>query len=199
LRKSVFLLLILMFPCSLQAQISYLSKYKSAIYVEGLGMGPFFSLGYEHAPVRKLKNFTAFRTGVGFIFESDFSLRNVGVTLPVSVTKSLVVNNLKKRVKHRVSLRCNAQPPKFATEWFSEFGMGYTPAFYSKTDIRHRVYGLIGLRQQIVINIPPRPKVYYLKVQYTPYYTYFNNKHNFEFLPKFDAVVAGVSLGFSVR
>ncbi len=185
-------------------QIAYQSRYTSAFYIEGLGMGPFFSMGLEHAPKKRLKSFVAYRTGLGLLLGPKQTLesRDIGFTLPMSVTKTVVMNNLKKRVKMRVSLRCNAQPPKVATEWFSEFGLGYTPAFYSKTDIRHKIYGLVGMRQQLVINIPPRPKVFYLKVQYTPYFTTFNYTSfgsGFKFLPSSENVVVGASLGFSFK
>ncbi len=185
-------------------QITYQSKYKSAFYIEGLGMGPFFSAGIEHTPNTRLKSFVAYRAGVGVLLgpKQTLTSRDIGFTLPMSVTKTVVMNNLKKRVKMRVSLRCNAQPPKVATEWFSEFGLGYTPAFYNKNDIRHKIYGLVGLRQQLVINIPPRPKVFYLKVQYTPYFTTFNYTNlgsGFKFLPTSENVVVGASLGFSFK
>jgi hypothetical protein len=203
--KRVFLLLFFCIFYNLGwSQISYQSRYKTAFYIEGLGMGPFFSVGLEHAPNRRMKSFTAYRGGVGILFGPKLtsSARDIGFTLPMSVTKTVVMNNLKKRVKLRVSLRCNAQPPKIATEWFSEMGMGYTPSFYTKTDIRHKFYGLVGFRQQLVINIPPRPKVFYLKVQYTPYFTTFNYTtfgKAFKVLPSQEDIVVGASLGFSFK
>jgi hypothetical protein len=203
--KKAVLLVLFVFSCSLAwGQIAFQSRYKSAFYVEGLGMGPFFSAGIEYSPNRRMKSFVAYRGGLGVLFGPKLtnSVRDIGFTLPMSITKTVVMNNLKKRVKLRVSLRCNAQPPKIATEWFSELGLGYTPSFYTKTDIRHKFYGLVGFRQQLVINIPPRPKVFYLKVQYTPFFTTFNYttfRKAFKLLPTQEDIVVGASLGFSFK
>jgi hypothetical protein len=204
-KKAVLLMLFCFSYVLGWGQIAYQSRYTSAFYIEGLGMGPFFSLGVEHAPKKRLKSFVAYRTGVGVILgpKKTIGARDIGFTLPMSITKTLVMNNLKKRVKMRVSLRCNAQPPKIATEWFSEVGLGYTPAYYNKNDIRHKFYGLVGFRQQLVINIPPRPKVFYVKVQYTPYFTTFNYKgfgRAFKLLPTSqEDIIVGASLGFSFK
>ncbi|MGL4631254.1 MAG: hypothetical protein ACRCVT_08620 [Leadbetterella sp.] len=175
-----------------------MSEYKTAFYVEGLGTSPFFSVGIEHCPQRSLKNFSVVRAGLGFLFSGgEGALSNTKLALPISVSHSFIINNLKKRVKHRVSLRCNPNPPRFSTEWFGEYGLGYTPQYFGGTSFRHNVYGIIAFRQQIVINKPPRPKVYYLKIQYNPYFSSFEKK--FFFLPEINATIFGASLAFSIR
>lgn len=202
-KKTLFILLYIFLCNEASSQIAFRTRYKSAFYIEGLGTSPFFSIGLEHAPVRHMKDFTTMRIGVGGIFGNTGAtlLKDAALTIPMSVTKSYVVNNLKKRAKYRVSLRCKAVPPKVATEWFFEIGGGYTPVI-SKADVRHRIYGIIALRQQLIIDIPPKPKVFYLKVQYNPYFSSYKaeNASHFNIIPtNSSAILVGASLGFSFK
>jgi hypothetical protein len=190
-----------LYSISAQAQIAFLGRYNKAVYIEGFGTGPFFTVGMDKMFKKDPKSFYNARIGVGVIFDSSFGLKNTDFTLPVSLTKAVIINNLKKRVKYRVSLKCNAQPPKYASEWFLEGGLGYTPSFYSKTDVRHRIYGIISLRQSFTINRPPKPLVYYLKLQYNPFFYfpsfYINRKEHFQYVPSSEHVVTGLSIGKS--
>jgi hypothetical protein len=163
-----------MIPVQGMAQLFYRTRYKTAIFVETFAVSPILSLNMDHSVNRKKRSFTTIRYGLGFVpggkKASGFGWSDNGVSLPVSITENLLMNNLKRRIKHRVALRCITAPPKMSVEWFTEVGLGYTPVFYGKSDPRHQLSGIIGLRQQIVFDIPPRPRILYMKLQYTPNY-----------------------------
>lgn len=145
-----------------------------------------------------MKSFTALRAGAGIVpgALTISGIKNGGFSFPLSVTENININNLKRRVKYRVSMRCRATPSKIAVEWFGEMGLTYTPVLYFNSPARHYFFGNIGIRQQIVIDVPPRPKVIFLKVQYTPKY-YDGNLSLF--LDKNTSSIAGVSIGYSIR
>ncbi|MBK9935436.1 MAG: hypothetical protein IPP61_05935 [Cytophagaceae bacterium] len=178
-------------------QISYRTRYKKALTVEVFGVSPIASINYEKAFNRKMKSFNTFRVGAGLVpgSMSWIGLKDGGLSLPIAVTQNVNLNNLKKRVKHRVSLRCKATPSKVSVEWFGEFGLSYTPVLYANEVPRNYIFGIVGLRQQIVIDIPPKPKVIFLKIQYTPKYY---QKHFSYFIDSHTSSIAGISLGFSI-
>jgi hypothetical protein len=198
-KKLTTLIIFLMLSNFVFGQISYRTRYKTAVFLETFAVSPIVSLNMEHAVNRGMKTFTSLRYGVGFVPGSKkidgFGWINNGLSLPLSVTQNFNVNNLKRRVKTRVSLRCKSTPSKISVEWFGEVGAGYTPIFYGRDNPRHQLSGIIGLRQQVVFDIPPKPKVIFLKIQYTPNY---NNK-NFSWNPiSGSSNVFGMSLGFSI-
>lgn len=196
--KNLFLAftLLLLFSITSNGQISYRTRYKKALTFEVFGVSPIASVNYEKAFNRKMKSFNTFRMGFGLVpgSMSLVGLKDAGLSLPIAMTQNFNLNNLKKRVKHRVSLRCKATPSKISVEWFGEAGLSYTPVFYRNEDPRNYLFGIVGLRQQIVIDIPPKPKVVFLKVQYTPKYY---QKHFSYFIDSHNSSIAGISLGFS--
>lgn len=177
-------------------QISYRTRYRKAITFNVFGASPIASVNYEKAFNRKMKSFNTFSMGAGLMpgsFSKDF-LRDTGLSLPIGLTQNFNLNNLKKRVKHRVSLRCKATPSKISAEWFGEAGLSYSPILYTNEPVRHYFFGVLGVRQQIVIDIPPKPKVIFLKFQYTP--KYYDKQFTFFFDSSLSSI-AGISLGFS--
>lgn len=178
-------------------QISYRTRYKTAMSFEVFGASPIASVNLEKAFNRRMKSFNTFKVGLGLV-PGDMTLaglKNSGLSVPLGFTQNVNLNNLKRRVKHRVSLRCKAAPSKISAEWFGELGVGYTPVFYTNADPRNYFFGIIGFRQQIVIDIPPKPKVIFLKFQYTPKYY---EKHFSFIIDSQSSSMAGISLGFSI-
>ncbi|HLO45112.1 MAG TPA: hypothetical protein VK175_12325 [Leadbetterella sp.] len=199
MKKTIFTLLILIFSLEGIGQISYRTRYQKAVFLETFAVSPIFSLSMDHAVNRRMKSFTDIRYGIGFVPGSKnrdrFGWSDNGVSLPLSVTQNFLVNNLKRRIKQRVSLKCKSTPSKISVEWFAEVGAAYTPVFYGISEPRHNFSGIIGLRQQVVFDIPPKPKVVFLKVQYTPKYY----KGSFSWNPITGSTnIFGMSLGFSI-
>ena len=167
MKTTPLLLLFFCFSLNCHSQYYYRTRYKTAIFGEVFGLGPIASLNLEKCPYRGVRSFTAVRVGVGYVPGSkkpEGGYFDNGFSMPIAVTQNFLANNLKKRVKQRVSLKCRAAPSRVSVEWFGEFGAGYTPVLYGKSDVRHYVWGIAGLRQQIVFDIPPKPKVMYLKM-----------------------------------
>jgi hypothetical protein len=81
-----------------------------------------------------------------------------------------LINNLRKGINKRVSVKCKSAPSKIASEWFVEIGAGITPVAYRSAETRIYNFGILGLRQQVVFDIPPRPRVVFLRVNVTPSY-----------------------------
>ena len=192
-------MLLLLLPMHGMAQIWYRTRYKTAIFGETFAVSPIVSLNMEHAVNRQKRSYTAIRYGLGFVpgakNKDSFGWKDNGVSLPLSLTENFLVNNLKRRVKQRVSLKCKATPSKISVEWFGEVGLAYTPVFYGISEPRHQVSGIIGVRQQVVFDIPPKPKVLFLKFQYTPNY----KAGNFSWNPvSGSSNIFGMSLGFSI-
>ncbi len=180
----------------------YRTRYKTAILTEMFGISPIASINYEIAPLRYQRNFFTSRVGVGYIPGSKNPPKGIpsdyGFSFPVGITYNYLVNNLKKGIKKRVMNKCKTKPPKVDFEWFLETGAGCSFAFYQKSSPRQYYYGIIGLRQQMVIDIPPKPKVIYLRVTINP--QYFNHKVRI-ITPLSNggyAFSGGVSLGFSL-
>jgi hypothetical protein len=181
------------------AQISYRTRFKTAVVGEVFATSPVVSLNVEHALNRQMKSFVILRYGLGFVpgarKPTGLGWQDNGVSVPVSISQNFLINNLKKRLKYRVSLRCKSMPSKISIEWFGEAGVGYTPLFYSISEPRHSFAGIVGLRQQMVIDIPPKPKVIFLKVLYTPKYY----RGDFSWNPiTGNTNIFGMSLGVSI-
>lgn len=170
----------------------YRTRYKSAVMVEGFATSPIFSINYEYLPVRWRTSFLSLRGGVGFLpggGTSSFSVNNgAGASFPIAVTYDFVLNNLRKRIFNRVYVRCKSAPSKIASEFFGEAGLGYTFGTYPNGDMRHNSYFIVGIRQQVIFDIPPHPRVIFLRANVTPSYA----------LGVF-ALRGGVSLGISIK
>jgi hypothetical protein len=183
---------ILLFFENSQSQIMYRTRYKSAIMVETFAISPIGSINYEYLPFRWKNSFLSTRIGLGFLpggKETDAgSVTNGGgVSIPTSVTYNYLLNNLRKGINKRVSVKCKSAPSKIAAEWFGEIGGGYTLAAYRTTETRNFAFGIIGLRQQVIFDIPPHPRVVFLRLNVTPSYS----------LGKYE-LRGGVSLGVSL-
>jgi hypothetical protein len=162
----------------------YKTWYKKAVYVETFATSPIFSVNYEYLPFRWRRSFLSSRIGVGFIPGST----DQGISIPLSVTYNFLPGNLKGKIFKRVYTRCNPQPPKVEGETFVEAGAGYTFVTYVGKETRNFYFGIIGLRTQVIFNIPPKPRVLFLRVMFTPSY---NNEGSFE--PR-----GGLSIGVSM-
>jgi hypothetical protein len=159
-----------------QSQIMYRTRYKTAIMAETFAISPIGSINIEHLPFRWQNSFLAARIGLGFLpGGQETEVGNVtnggGVSIPTSVTYNYLINNLKKGINKRVSLKCKSAPSKIAAEWFVEVGAGHTLAAYRTTETRSFVFGILGLRQQVIFDIPPHPRVVFLRVNVTPSYS----------------------------
>ena len=199
MKRLLFFTILICLAFSGVGQISYRTRYKTAVFGETFAVSPIVSLNMEHAVNRGMKTYTALRYGLGFVpgakNKDKFGWSDNGVSLPLSISQNFLVNNLKRRIKQRVSLRCHAAPSKISVEWFGEFGAAYTPVFYGISEPRHNFSGIIGLRQQVVFDIPPKPKVIFIKFQYTPKYY----KGNFSWNPVTGSTnIMGMSVGFSI-
>ncbi len=175
-----------------QAQIMYRTRYRTAIMVESFAISPLGSINVEYLPVRWKNSFFAMRTGFGFLPGGKptgiGSVANGGgVSVPTSVTYNYLINNLRKGIHRRVSVKCKSAPSKIAAEWFVEMGAGFTPVAYRSTETRSYSFGIFGLRQQIIFDIPPHPRVVFLRVNVTPSYS----------IGKYE-LRGGVSLGVSL-
>jgi hypothetical protein len=170
----------------------YRTRYTSAVVVEGFATSPIFSINYEYLPVRWRSSFMSLRGGIGFLPGGGISSANVnngaGASFPVTATYNFLFNNLRKRIFNRVSVKCKSAPSRIASELFGEAGLGYTLGAYPNGDIRHNSYFILGVRQQVVFDIPPHPRVIFLRANLTPSYA----------LGEFE-LRGGVSLGISIK
>lgn len=170
----------------------YRTRYHSAIMVETFAISPIGSINYEYLPVRWRNGFLATRIGLGFLpggKETDVgSVTNGGgISVPTSITYNYLINNLRRGINKRVNVKCKSAPSKIASEWFVEAGLGYTFGAYRTTETRSFTFGILGLRQQIVFDIPPHPRVVFIRVNATPSYS----------VGKYE-LRGGVSLGVSL-
>ncbi len=160
--------------------------------VETFASSPILSINYEHLPVRWRTSFLSLRGGIGFLPGGGVNSLNVknaaGASFPISATYNFLFNNLRKRVFNRVYKRCKSAPSRISSELFGETGLGYTFGAYPDGETRHNSYFIIGLRQQVVFDIPPHPRVIYLRANLTP--SYANSKFEMR---------GGVSLGISIK
>lgn len=185
-------IVVLLFFENSQSQIMYRTRYKSAIMAETFAISPIGSINYEYLPFRWQHSFLATRIGLGFLpggEETDVgSVTNGGgVSVPVSVTYNYLLNNLRRGMNKRVSVRCKSAPSKIAAEWFLEGGAGHTIAAYRTTETRSFTFLILGLRQQVIFDIPPHPRVVFLRLNVTPSYS----------VGKYE-LRGGVSLGVSL-
>lgn len=151
-------------------QLMYRTRYTHALVAESYGISPNLSVNYEAAFLRFRSSFVAARAGIGYTFANFNSDNSAGISFPMGVTVNKTANNFRRKVMNRVSNKCQAAPPKLATETFLEFGAGYTFVHYPSSADRNYFWGIIGLRQQLIIDIPPKPRVLFLKVHLTPQY-----------------------------
>lgn len=158
------------------AQIMYRTRYRTAIMVESFAISPLGSINVEYLPIRWKTSFLALRTGFGFL-PGGKSVGTApaiggGISVPTSVTYNYLINNLRRGIHKRVSLRCQSAPSKIASEFFIEMGAGFTPIAYRGSETRSYSFGIIGLRQQVVFDVPPRPRVVFIRVNFTPSYSF---------------------------
>jgi len=154
----------------------YRTRYRTAIMVESFAISPLGSINVEYLPIRWKTSFLALRTGFGFL-PGGKSVGTApaiggGISVPTSVTYNYLINNLRRGINKRVSLRCQSAPSKIASEFFVEMGAGFTPIAYRGSETRSYSFGIIGLRQQVVFDIPPRPRVVFIRVNFTPSYSF---------------------------
>ncbi len=175
-----------------ESQIMYRTRYRTAIMAESFAISPLGSINVEYLPVRWQNSFLAIRMGLGFLpGGSPTGVGEVanggGISLPVSMTYNYLINNLRKGINKRVTVKCKSAPSKIAAEWFLEAGAGVTPVAYRSAETRAYTFGIIGLRQHVIFDIPPHPRVVFLRVNLTPSY----------YIGKFE-MRGGVSLGVSL-
>ncbi|GAB3522896.1 hypothetical protein [Emticicia fontis] len=170
----------------------YRTRYTSAIMVETFASSPIISINYEYLPVRWRTSFMSLRGGIGYLpggGVNEINIRNGGgASFPVTATYNFLFNNLRKRIMNRVYVKCKSAPSRIASELFGETGLGYTFGAYPNGDIRHNGYFILGLRQQVVFDIPPHPRVLFLRANVTPSYG----------LGVFE-LRGGISLGVSIK
>lgn len=162
------------------SQIMYRTRYRRAIYGETFAISPLLSINYEYLPIRWQKSFLSTRAGIGFMpggkstsstgVVSNAVVSNGGISFPVSVTYNMLMNNLRKGINRRVSNRCNSLPPKISSEIFLEGGVGHSLAMY-KIGNRSFTFAILGLREQIVFDIPPKPRILFIRANFTPAYS----------------------------
>lgn len=170
----------------------YRTRYRTAIMAESFAISPLGSINVEYLPVRWQNSFLSIRGGIGFIpGGKDTGAGQVanggGVSVPVSMTYNYLINNLRKGIYRRVSVKCKSAPSKIAAEWFVEAGAGATPVAYRSADIRTYSFAILGLRQQVIFDIPPHPRVIFLRANVTP--SYVEGKYELR---------GGLSLGVSL-
>lgn len=158
-----------------QAQIMYRTRYRTAIMAESFAISPLGSINVEYLPVRWQNSFLALRTGLGFLPGGQSTgvgevANGGGISVPTSVTYNYLINNLRKGINKRVSVKCKSAPSKIAAEWFVEAGAGVTPIAYRSADTRTYTFGILGIRQQVIFDIPPHPRVIFLRANVTPSY-----------------------------
>ncbi len=211
MNRSVITLLFLTLTFGISVgQISYRTKYRNAVYLETFAISPVVSFNYEHSTQVNSKSFLSFRTGLGYVPGARDRVNkkfvDSGISLPVSTTYNFVFNNLKKRIYRRVSTKCKAAPSKISAEWFGEIGGGFSYINNSISPDKNYFWGIVGLRQQVVFDIPPKPRVVFLRLQYTPrYYKVTGPTKDFQYNPisfgknsSFGIGLIGMSVGFSI-
>lgn len=170
----------------------YRTRYRTAIMAESFAISPLGSINVEYLPVRWKNSFMAMRTGIGFLPGGQATgvgevANGGGISVPTSVTYNYLINNLRKGINKRVSVKCKSAPSKIAAEWFVELGAGATPIAYRSADTRTYTFGILGLRQQVIFDIPPHPRVVFLRANVTP--SYVEGKYELR---------GGLSLGVSL-
>lgn len=184
---------------SSMGQIMYQTRYKSAIVLEGFGLSPILSANYERAFIRNHKSFWTGRVGFGYLPgmknpPPDFAGGN-GVSFPVAVSYNAFLNDLSREKRTRY---LNTFPRRYTFEWFLETGLGLTHVAYFQEKDRQFLFTNIGLRTQLKIDIPPKPRVVFLKISLNPVYN--NNKFSLLYRSEGGAVrfYGGFALGTSI-
>ncbi len=170
------------------AQIMYRTRYTTAMMVEMSPSNSFLpTLNVEYLPVRYQTSFISLRGGMGYEPNGNVS----GVMFPTSVSYNLLFNNLRKRIFNRVYVKCKSAPSKISSEFFGEIGLGNQFSTYNDTSTLNRLMGIIGVRQQVIFDIPPKPRVVFIRAVLTPLY-YTNKTHQ-----SFNFQSGGLSMGVS--
>lgn len=188
MRYFLAILFVLLFLNDSNAQLMYRTRYTSALMVETFASSPIVSVNYEHLPIRWKTSFWSVRGGVGFLPGGSGAANSPGASFPIASTYNFLFNNLRKRIFNRVYKRCKSAPSKIASEIFGETGLGYTFGAYPNGDTRHNSYFILGVRQQVIFDIPPHPRVIFLRANFTPTYA----AGTFE-------MRGGISLGISIK
>ncbi len=143
-------------------QIMYRSRYKSAILAEGFGVSPIMSVNYEWAPVLLHQSFYTGRIGLGFLPARKGS--GAGFSIPLQASYNF---KLPKLVQDYIR-SLNTFPPRFKFETFIESGVGGARIVYPGQEQRNYYNLVLGLREQLLIDIPPKPRVIYARVTINP-------------------------------
>lgn len=159
-----------------QAQIMYRTRYRTAIMAESFAISPLGSINVEYLPVRWKNSFLALRTGFGFLPGGrSTGIGNVanggGIAVPTSVTYNYLINNIRRGINKRVAVKCKSAPSRVAAEWFVELGAGTTPVAYRSAETRNYSFGILGLREQVIFDIPSHPRVVFFRINVTPSYS----------------------------
>jgi hypothetical protein len=185
---------------SSEAQLSYKTRYKTALFVELLGISPFSSINLEFCPIKNEKSFFTIRAGSGYLPGSKKpnvdGKKDNGISIPVGISYNIILNNLKKQFKYRISMRCNPRPPRISIESFGEIGLGLTYSFTNVTGYKQYTFGIIGIRNQISFGKEYKKHVLFLKTQFNPFY--HNNKLTV-FTSSGSVSGFGGSIGFSIK
>ncbi|WP_304236790.1 hypothetical protein [Jiulongibacter sediminis] len=161
LKKYLLCAVLLAMAQSSFSQIEYRTRYQSAIIAEGFGISPVMSINYENAIVRRQKHFYTTRIGVGFLPAKRSSPK--GISIPVQASYVFMLPKLLKDFLRPL----NTFPPRFKFETFIETGPGYSHIFY-KNDNRGYINAFLGIRQQLLIDIPPKPTVIFARISVNP-------------------------------
>ena len=139
----------------------YRSRYKNAFLVEGFGVSPIMSINYERAAIRLTNSFYSGRIGVGFLPAKRGS--GAGFSIPVQASYNF---KLPKLVQDYIR-SLNTFPPRFKFETFIESGVGGARIIYPEEQ-RNYYNVFLGIREQLLIDIPPKPKVIYARISINP-------------------------------
>lgn len=198
MRSLTLSILLFFLNSTLYAQLMYRTRYTFALVVESYGISPNVSLNYELAFLRLQSSFLTARVGAGYVFQSQESNNSSGISVPIALTMNKTANNFRKKMMNRVSNKCQAAPAKVATETFFEFGAGYSFVHYPQSTDRNYLWGIVGVRQQVVIDIPPKSRILFLKLHLTPQYYQGNIDFISLRLGGGGGIRAGISLGASL-
>lgn len=161
LRKYLFCAIFICIAQASFSQIMYRSRYTSALIVEGFGISPIMSVNYENAIVRRKKHFYTTRFGIGYLPARKGSPR--GISVPVQASYVFMLPKLLQDFIRPL----NTFPPRYKLETFVETGPGYSHIFY-KNDNRGYINAFLGIRQQLLIDIPPKPTVIFARISVNP-------------------------------
>ncbi|MGR3811752.1 hypothetical protein [Jiulongibacter sp. NS-SX5] len=160
-KKYLLFLVLIVGTHEVCGQIMYRSRYNSAIMAEGFGISPIMSINYENAFIRNKKSFYTGRIGVGYLPAKRNSPR--GVSIPVQMSYNFMLPKVLKDLVRPL----NTFPPRLKFETFIETGAGYSRVIY-KEDNRGYANLFLGIRPQLLIDIPPKPTVIFARISINP-------------------------------